>query len=278
MLDKLKRLGTSEIIAGLVSLLLGGVVGAIIQDQLTNQIKWEYLTIGILSMTFIAIIALIRTSIHHQAIRYSELLKALKNIDEAVGLTVNYQDLKAIGKTDQIDYAKQLLQKAQERVLVLDRADPFIKSINPDLPGQELRRQYYSSILSHVREQADRGNKMLYIRICQFDKQVKFKSLKDRIFVDHCKEMILLSQKYYRVHIKQTILKSPMSFIIIDQNYLIVSIDRIGYQNGKPEHHSTGELIIYDPQQRLVKVFEDEWHRIEHSPQTAEVTLDDFST
>ena len=69
-------------------------------------------------------------------------------------------------------------------------------------------------------------------------------------------------------YVKRTLITFPICFIIIDRQYLVISVDEIRHDESTSEQHLKGEIIICDPQQELKSVFLSEWEKIENSPYT----------
>ena len=104
-----------------------------------------------------------------------------------------------------------------------------------------------------------------------------FRSLGDNVYVDHCKKMVLFNrEKGLRSYVKRTLITFPICFMIIDRQYLVISIDEIRHVENTSARHFKGEIIICDPQQELISVFLSEWEKIENSPYTKTISIEEF--
>jgi hypothetical protein len=262
------------------SFLLGGVIGAIVQNQLDSGINAAYLVVLVLTITLFIIITMMASSLTDQQISNRDVQSSIQDITNRLGLKVLYQELKKIGKGPDSpeDLLAKLMREAHTEILDVGRGDVHESKVNPDLAPSDVRQAYYDSIIKRVEQQAERGVNFVYKRICQFPQAGgSFRSLSDDIFVNHCKQMILLNNsKNIEAYVKRTRLMFPIAFIIIDRQYLIISVDAFHHKGNTNERYMKGEIVIYDPQQELIKVFLNEWNRIENAPHTQTVTIDDF--
>lgn len=262
------------------SLILGGVIGALINNLSDTGFTPVPFLLLILAVVAFAVISLFASSLKEQKNHQKSVLSTVASLEKRLGLKVSYQELKNIGgKTIEEDILAKLMREAEIEILEVSRSEVHEPKVNVDLGPPELRREYYDSIIKQVENQNMKGVDFNYKRIIQFPLiNGNLTSLGDDVYIDHCKKMILLNQsKGIGTYIKRTLLTSPTSFLIIDRKYLIITLDRINYNNSKMEQHQKAEIIIFDPQQELINVFLKEWDTIENSPYTQTIRLDDFN-
>lgn len=274
------RSRVTEIIFGIGSFFLGGIIGAIIENELTSGFNAAYFAVLILAITLFTVTVIALSASKDQVAHNRKLLHSFAGIEKRLGLKVSYQELKDIGKknADHDDLLARLMREANYEILEVSRSEVHQPKINPDLPPSEIRLEYYDSIIKRVETQSAKGIDFVYKRIIQFPQaNGTFCSLSDNTYVDHCKKMVILQQsKGVRAYVKRTLVISPTSFLIIDRQNLIITLDAIRHLDGVSEQHQKAELIIYDPQQELIQVFLREWDRIENSPYTQTATIDEF--
>jgi len=278
ILKEIIQLEFAEIFYGVGSLLIGGLIGAIIENQLSSGVDPKYLAVLGLGIILAVILIIVFSYWKRQDEHNSNIIEILKTVKNAVGIDVEYQNLKSLGSKDIIDRAKYIMSSAEIEILEITLIDPFLYDINPDLPSQDLRRNYYQSIVNHLHERKSQNNTIVYKRICQFPKEMNFDTLRDKIFIAHCKDLAELNRKSgYQCYLKKTLISSPISYSIIDRKYLILSVDEFRQKGEIIVRIPKGELIIYDPQRQIIDVFLSEWRRIENSHHTQTLTIDEFN-
>lgn len=270
----------SDVAFAIGSFLLGSIIGALTENQLNSGINPAYLIILVLSIALFVIIVMIKTSISEQIERVQQTITAIQHIEKRFGLDVSYQELIKIGHGagDEDDKLAILMRNANFEILEIGLSDVHDHKTPPDLAASEIRQKYYDSIIERVETQTTKGAKFTYKRICQFPRSGRtLRTLKDTIFVEHCKKMVLLNQnKGIQSYVKRSRVSLPIAFIIIDRQHLIVSIDTYHHTGSNNERYMKGELIISDPQKELVSIFMNEFDTIENSPNTHTVSLDEF--
>ncbi len=270
----------SGIVFAIGSFLLGSIIGALTENQLNSGVNPAYLAILVLSIALFTIIVIVKTSISEQMEREQNTITAIQNIEKRFGLKVTYQELKKVGQGagDEDDKLATLMRNANFEILEIGLSDVHDHKDNPDLAVSEIRQRYYDSIIERVETQISKGAKFTYKRICQFPRSGRtLRTLKDTIFVEHCKKMVSLNHnKGIQSYVKRSRVSLPIAFIIIDRQHLVVSIDTFRYKGGNNERFMKGELIISDPQQELISVFMNEFDTVENSPNTHTVSLDEF--
>jgi len=270
-----------EIVFGTGSFLLGGIIGAIIENELNSGFNAAYFVVLILAIALFTVMVIALSTSKNQVAHSHEVLNSLAGIEKRLGLKVSYQELKDIAqkKPDHDDFLERLMRGANFEILEVSRSEVHQPKVNPDLPPQVMRQEYYDSIINRVETQAAKGIDFLYKRIIQFPYvDGAISSLSDNIYVDHCKKMVMLQRsKGIRAYVKRTLVSFPTSFLIIDRQNLIITLDAIRHVNGNEEQYQKAELLIYDPQQELIQIFLREWDRIENSPYTQSVTYNEFN-
>lgn len=275
------RVKMTETVFAISTFLLGGVIGAIVENQLNGGINAAYLAILVLAIALFSVTLMTKSSLASQETHDINTLSAIQDVANRLGLKVSYQELKKIGvrPEDQEDILAKLMREADHEILEVGRSEVHNSKENPDLAPSDVRQAYYDSILKRVESQVAKGISFTYKRICQFPQSGgSFRSLKDEIFINHCQQMILLNNahKNTQVYVKRTRLVFPISFLIIDRLYLIISVDAFRHYGNTNERYMKGEIHVYDPQQELIKVFLHEWERIENAPDTQTLTEGDF--
>ena len=271
----------SDIIFAVGTLFLGGIIGALIENQINSGVKASYLAILVLSITLFVVIAIIKSSLTDQVTNEKNTLQAIKNIDKSLGLKVAYQELKKIGQGagDNEDLLANLMRNADFEILEIGRGEVHEREENPDLAAPAIRQEYYDSIIKRVETQVAKGTRFVYKRIYQTPLAGgNLHSLGDKIFVNHCKQMLMLNKDNgIQAYVKRTRLTFPIAFLIIDRQHLVISIDAFHHKENSIQRYMKGELIISDPKQELIKVFLTEWEQIENSPYTQTISLDEFN-
>jgi hypothetical protein len=269
-----------DITVGAVVLLLGAIVGAIVEKELNGGFSASLLAVLVLCLAVIAAVTLAVWSSDDLARRIQNVLRSTTAIEKRLGLEVTYQDLRDIGdpKKPAEDILAGIIRQAKMEILEVTRSDVHTQAHNADLPPSPLRKAYYDSILERVRTQSATGVEFSYKQIIQFsDGAMDLHLLGDSIFVDHCRGMLALqAHEGTHTYVKKTSLTFPTAFLLIDREYLVLTIDSVRTTNSKIETHQKAEIVIKDPQQELIKVFLKEWEKIENSPATRAVSASDL--
>jgi hypothetical protein len=268
----------AETAFGIGSFLLGGIIGAITEHELSSGISAAYFAVLVLAVALFAIIVMVLSFAKEQDVRDRDVLSALVSIEKRLGLKVSYQQLKDIADGTRDDILPPLVREANFEILEVNRSDVHEPEVNPDLAVPDLRQKYFDSILKRVETQWAKTGAFTYKRIIQFPQTTgRIRSLGDRIYVDHCKRMVILQQsKGIHCYVKRTLMAFPTSFLIVDRQYLVLALDSICHREGTSQEHQKSEIIISDPQQELVRVFLQEWDKIENSQHTQTVAMDEF--
>lgn len=269
-----------ESIYGISLLIIGGVVGAVIQNAISNGLSGLDFTILVLISAEVVILIYIREHLDKENKFSLSVHDALHNIENRLGLEVIYQETSTLNKLgkDAVDYVSKVMETAQEEILILDTNDTKVKRDDYYL-DQDLRSKYFDLLLEKVERQSAKGIPFTYKRICQFiQSSSTFREIEDPIFLEHCRKMINLGQTSgYRVYLKKAVVSYPMTFKMVDRKYLILHINGMKHEGKRFLPYLKGEIIIHDPQQELISVFLRAWDQVENATETTSASARDLS-
>ncbi len=273
---------TREIAVGLGTLIIGAIIGVIIEDGINRGFSNSALALLVLCVALFAGTAIWAASAKEQSQRMGTVAQSLRDVEKRLGLQVTLQELRVIGDpgVHQEDHLLSLVKEAEFEILEVNRSAAHEPPQNPEIRREaiKLRKEYYETILKRVAVQGAKKGSFTYKRIEQFDtEQGRLSSLQDAVYVDHLRRMMELQRDTrLNIYVKKALLAFPISFMMLDREYLVITFDGVSHVNGEIRFFQKSELIIKDPQRELINVFLREWDRIENSPTTRTANFTDF--
>jgi len=163
----------AQIVFGISSFVIGGLLGAIIQNQIDAGINPLYLIVFVLAISIFAIIFLVFSFLSDEIRRDERLVDSITLLQEQIGLKVYYQELHEVHRkgANQEDILARIMKEAENEVLELGHSEVHDRPVNPDLAPSAVRQIYYDSILQRVEKQSDKGVPFVYKRIIQFPEE-----------------------------------------------------------------------------------------------------------
>ncbi len=229
-----------------VAILLLGLLGSSVFDYFTKQVLSPEKVIVVL----LPIIGLIIVIVSAMAIQryYQQTSKSIEKIANSVSVTIDllsYSDRRKAQAS--IEEIIGLIKNANKGIMILDNA-PWTANVNSYYPADWLNK-YYEALNKYI----DAGNP--YVRIIQMPDQnstiIETEDIKSPIALSHFKKVL---EKNSFINSRCALMKSKIflpkvTFIIIDEQYIIWEIPIVDLQN---KLQFANDFLINDRDGKLV--------------------------
>jgi hypothetical protein len=266
----------ADVYVSLVVFVIGTFLGAYMQESIKNFQPTHVVLLAILTAQLVWIHYLqLHKKSDIKTIR--EIHDSIKNLEEKIGLEVYYQDIESLNKEKSLDQDKlaQVIRGSQREILILDLNDTEKKRDDAAVNGK-LQSDYFNMILQHSISKSSGGKPFIYERICQFSPaEARFSDMGSLAYTNHCHQMAIQREKEENIgiYLRKTRVRYPMTFKIIDREYLVLHITDMEYlEEGKVHSRLLGEIIIHDPEKLLIDVFLKTWDVVKNSVGTSIVS------
>lgn len=262
----------NEIAYAISSLVLGALLGAVIENRLSSGFKPIDIALIALLLALAAILVFLYTYFRRDQITIDFMEKHLKRMESRIGLHVSYQDISVVSGTKQ-DLLVDIVNNAQTEILVLEVEDQYLFPKKGHVTS-EAATAYFRVLLDRVDEQTSKGVPFVYKRMVQFrEPETKFSDLRGDAYLDHCREIARRAPLVNnRVYLKRTRYTNPVAFKLIDREYLVLHIAGVDQLTEQKANYLKGEIIIHDPRKELIQIFLREWDAIENSSYTRTIS------